>query len=110
MPETAGAAIAAFAGSGTAATVGTAIATSVAGALVSKALAPKQQAQTPAITQPNAPPKAQQAQDPVDIAKKNAAAAAATGQLSGNNSTVLSGPQGVSPGSLNLGQSSLLGQ
>jgi len=111
MPESAvGAAIASFAGSSTASAIGTSIATAVAGAAVSKALAPKQQAQTAPIVAPTAPPKAQEATSPVDIVKKNAALAAANGSLAGNSSTVLSGPQGVSPGSLNLGQSSLLGQ
>lgn len=89
--------------------VATAAATAIAGAVVSKALAPKQQEQK-APAAPDAPPKTQATQDPMAIAKKNAFAASAAGSLSGNNSTLLTGSTGVNPANLNLGQSTLLGQ
>lgn len=90
---------------------GTAAATAVVGAVVSQALAPKPAKQTPQpVTAAEAPPKVQEAQDPVAIAKKNALAASATGSLAGQNSTVLTGPNGINPANLNLGGSSLLGQ
>jgi hypothetical protein len=91
--------------------VGTAAATAVVGAVVSQALAPKAPKQeVKPVTSADAPPKAQAAQDPMEIAKKNALAASANGSLSGNNSTLLTGANGISPANLNLGQSSLLGQ
>lgn len=90
---------------------GTAAATAVVGAVVSKALAPKTPEQKPqAVTQADAPPKPQAAQDPMEIAKKNALAASASGQLSGNSSTLLTGANGINPANLSLGTSSLLGQ
>lgn len=92
-------------------TVGTALATSVAGALVSSALAPKKSGQAISpLTQADAPPKPQNAQAPEVLAQKNALAASATGALSGNSSTVLTGAQGISPANLSLGRSTLLGQ
>lgn len=89
----------------------TAATTAVVGAVVSKALAPKpqQQAVKP-VTDADKPPQAEKAADLNSIAKKNALAAAAGGQLAGNSSTLLTGSTGVDPGSLNLGTSSLLGQ
>jgi hypothetical protein len=89
--------------------VGTAAATAVVGAAASQALAPKPQKQA-APTAPDAPPKAQATQDPMAIAKKNALAASAAGSMSGNNSTLLTGSQGINPANLNLGQSVLLGE
>lgn len=90
---------------------GTAAATAVAGALVSKALAPKpQQQQVKPLDSADKPPQAEKAPDINAIAKKNALAASASGALSGNSSTLLTGSQGVNPGSLNLGTSTLLGQ
>jgi hypothetical protein len=46
----------------------------------------------------------------MEIAKKNALAASANGSLSGNNSTLLTGSNGINPANLSLGTSSLLGQ
>jgi hypothetical protein len=110
MPTT-GAAFTAWAGSAAGTAVLTTAATTVVGALATKALTPKAPEQQPqTVTQADAPPKAQTAQDPVAIAKKNALAASATGSLSGNGSTLLTGANGISPANLNLGQSTLLGQ
>jgi hypothetical protein len=99
---------------GTASTVAgviTAVGTAAASAEVAKALQPKQQAQTVApVTEADKPPQAEKAPDTADIARKNALAASATGALAGNSSTLLTGSAGVSPGSLNLGGSTLLGQ
>jgi hypothetical protein len=108
--------IAAGVSSGTAATVSavaTGVLTAAAGAVVTSALAPKQpkaEPQIPAISQADKPPQAARAPDLSAIAKKNALTASAAGALSGNNSTLLTGSQGISPSSLNLGRSTLLGQ
>lgn len=102
------------ASAGTAATVSTiatGLLTSLAGSVVSKALAPKQPsqgAQVAPLTQADKP-QAEKAPDRSQIENKNAMAAAAAGQLAGNNSTLLTGSQGINPGTLNLGSSTLLG-
>lgn len=111
MPESAiGAAIASFAGSSTAGAIGTAVATTLAGAVVSKALAPKTPDAATKVQSLTAAqkPAAVQEVDPAVIQKKNAALAASS-SLGGSNSTLLSGAQGVNPSSLNLGQNTLLG-
>ncbi|MGJ7508690.1 hypothetical protein [Variovorax sp. GT1P44] len=90
----------------------TAVGTAALGAAASKALAPKQPTSTTQVTPLTQADKPQAAKD-VDlnaIKNKNAMAAAAAGQLSGNNSTLLTGSSGVNSGSLNLGTSTLLGQ
>lgn len=103
----AGAGTAAGAGLGTA--LATAAITSAVGALASKALTPKQQQQqVKNLTNVDKPQEAKSV-DYNAIKDKNALAAAASGMLSGNNATLLTGSQGVSPGSLNLGTNSLLG-
>ncbi len=89
--------------------VAAAAATAAVGAVVSKALAPKQAAQTVAPVTTADKPQAAQAVDPAALAKKNALAASAAGALAGNSSTVLSGSQGIAPASLNLGTNTLLG-
>jgi len=99
--------------SAAAATAGviTAVGTAAIGAAASKALAPKQpEQQIKALTTADKPTQAEKAPDLSEIARKNALAASASGALSGNSSTLLTGAQGVSSGSLNLGQSTLLGQ
>lgn len=109
MPTT-GAGVAAWLGSSG---VAAAAATAVVGAIASSALTkkPAEQPQQPLSANANAkPPTAQEATSPEDIAKKNALAASATGALSGNSATVLTGANGISPANLNLGRSSLLGQ
>lgn len=107
MPTTAGAVGAWLGSSGVAA----AAATAVVGAAVSQAMAPKPPKQeSQAVTAADAPPKAQATVDPLNLAKKNALAASATGSLAGQNSTVLTGSQGINPANLSLGTSSLLGQ
>jgi hypothetical protein len=112
----AGAGTAAAAGAGTAAGAGlgtalaTAAVTSAVGALASKALAPKQQQQQQVknLTNIDKPQEAKTV-DYNALKDKNALAAAASGLLSGNSATLLTGSKGVSPGSLNLGTNSLLG-
>lgn len=107
MPTTAGAAFTWLGSSGVAA----AAATAVAGAVASKALAPKQVAQkVDPLSLVDKPQKTQEAIDPQTLAKKNALAASATGALSGNSGTWLSGSNGVSPANLSLGSTSLLGE
>lgn len=93
--------------------LGTAATTAAVGAVVSAALAPKPEKQSQPVTpisSADKPPQSTRAPDLSDIAKKNALAASASGALSGNSSTLLTGSQGISPSSLNLGQSKLLGQ
>lgn len=88
----------------------TAVGTAAVGAAASKALAPKPpKAEMPAPLTAADKPQAAKEADMSQIAKKNALAASATGALSGNNSTLLTGSQGVSSGALNLGQNTLLG-
>lgn len=107
MPTTAGAAFTWLGSSGVAA----AAATAVAGAYASKALAPKPQEQKVSpLTLADKPAKPQEAIDPQAAAKKNALAASATGALSGNSGTWLTGSNGVSPANLSLGSTSLLGE
>lgn len=100
---------------GTASTVAgviTAVGTAAVGAAATQALTkqPKAEPQIPAISQADKPPQQAKAPEISDIAKKNALAASAAGALSGNNSTLLTGSQGIAANSLNLGQSKLLGQ
>lgn len=93
----------------TASAVTTGLITAGVGAVASKVLAPKapKASTTPAMTQAQRPQEKQQV-DQTEILKRNATAA--TGALSGNASTLLTGSGGVDSGSLNLGTSTLLGQ
>lgn len=104
MPGTGGALATWLGSSGVAA----AAATAAVGALATKALTKKPD--TPAVPVAATPDKPQekQAVDQSVLLKRNATAAA--GALSGNASTLLTGSGGVSPGNLNLGSTSLLGQ
>lgn len=108
MPTTAGAIGTWLGSSGVAA----AAATAAVGALATSALTkkPEQQAQTVAPLTAADKPQQVQAPDVSQIKNKNAMAAAAAGALGGNNSTLLSGSQGVAGTSLNLGSTTLLGQ
>lgn len=92
--------------------VAAAAATAAVGALASAALTkkPEQQQQTVAPVTAADKPQQVQAPDVSQIKNKNALAAAAAGQLAGNNSTLLTGSTGVAGSSLNLGTSTLLGQ
>lgn len=91
----------------TAGTVASIAGTAVAGAAATAALSktPKVDAPKP-LTQADKP-QAKQEVDRSALLKRNATAA--MGALAGNSSTLLSGTGGVSPGSLNLGSNSLLG-
>lgn len=55
-------------------------------------------------------PQTPQTPDITQIQKRNAQLAAASGQLGGMNSTLLTGSQGVASSALGLGTSTLLGQ
>ncbi len=70
------------------------------------ALAPKVP-ETPPVQAPEAPPQSQAAQMPDQqlVRKRLQAAMLGAGPLS----TMLTGPRGVAPGTLNLGKSTLLG-
>lgn len=90
--------------------LGTAATTAAVGAVATKLLTPKAQTQqkvTP-VTEADKPQDAKQA-DLNAIKNKNALAAAASGQLAGNNSTLLTGSTGVDASGLNLGTNTLLG-
>jgi hypothetical protein len=96
----------------TASAVVTGVITSAIGAAVTYATAPKPQKQEgpKSLTGADKPPGVQ-AEKQVDrnlMLNKNTIASA--GALAGNSSTLLTGSQGVNPGSLNLGSSTLLGQ
>jgi len=103
----AGAGTTAAAGLGT--SLATAAVTAAVGALASKALMPKQEQQAIKPVSQAEKPQEAKAVDYNAIKDKNALAAAASGMLSGNGSTLLTGSSGVNPGSLNLGTNTLLG-
>lgn len=104
-----GAGWSAGAASTAAAVVGT-VGTAVLGAAVSSALQPRQPEQPVSpVGEAEKPKQATKEPDVQAIRNQNALQAAASGQLAGNSSTLLTGGSGVSPGSLNLGRNTLLG-
>lgn len=89
----------------------TAVGTAALGAAASKALAPKLPDGSSTVKQLTQADKPQDVKGPdlSQIKDKNALAAAAAGQLAGNNSTLLTGSSGIASGNLNLGTNTLLG-
>lgn len=108
MPGTIGTFVTWLGTSGAASAAATAAATAAVGAVATKAMAKKPVTAPTAIIPTPDKPQEQKAIDQSVLLKRNATAAA--GALSGNASTLLTGSGGVSPATLNLGSTSLLGQ
>ena len=62
----------------------------------------------PEVQAPEKPPQAAKAPDAGSL-RRNNANASLLGPMSGNSSTLLTGPSGIDPGMLNLGRNTLLG-